>query len=448
VVRSANVGVIVLAGLALAHPAGASALRRTPIVAAVDRVKPAVVNIATEQLVARRGEPGSPSDTVFDEFFRDFAEPRFEERLERASLGSGTIIDGRGYVLTNEHVVARASLIRVILADQREFEAEVAGTDPASDLAVLRVKGADRLPAVPLGTSNDLQIGETLIAIGNPFGLSHTVTAGVLSATGRTVRAGSRVYGDFLQTDASINPGNSGGPIVNLDGEVVGIATAVFSSGHGIGFAIPIDRARRVAESLIRTGTVHPAWIGVDIKPAGEALARSLHLGANQGLVVTGVVEASPAADGGLAAGDVIAAVSGEPVGTPAELEAALAGRAPGGPVKLEVVRQGGERAHVNVRPLGADSPRLGKLAEATLGMKLKEAGGESAGLVVTAVAAGGRAAARGLRPGDLVLEMDGVKLDRLATLSASFYKALTRRTTLLLVMRGDAAYYLPMALE
>jgi S1-C subfamily serine protease len=234
--------------------------RRSAVVEAVERVSPAVVNVSTTQVIEQGSAPFPRfRDPFFDEFFRDFIEPR-PQRFTRTSLGSGVIVRPDGHILTNQHVVLRASRITVTLADGREFEASLVGSDADSDLAVLKVDSTDPLPSVEMGTAGDLMIGEMVIAIGNPFGLSHTVTTGVVSATGRSLRSDEQVFQDLIQTDASINPGNSGGPLLNIRGAVIGVNTAIYQKAQGIGFAVPIDRARRVVDDLISYGAVRVDW--------------------------------------------------------------------------------------------------------------------------------------------------------------------------------------------
>jgi serine protease Do len=243
--------ILILLALAVCVHAGApesEPLRRSRVVEAVERASPAVVNISTEQTVVQRPMPFN--DPFFEEFFRDFFDAR-PRRSTRTSLGSGVIVRADGTILTNEHVILRGGRIHVTLADGGEFDAKLVGRDPDADLAVLRIDTGKSLPYIALGKSDDLMIGETVIAIGNPFGLSHTVTTGVVSAIKRSLRTGGRTYTDFVQTDASINPGNSGGPLLNILGELVGINTAIYGSAQGIGFAIPVDRASRVLGELV-----------------------------------------------------------------------------------------------------------------------------------------------------------------------------------------------------
>ena len=274
--------------------------RRNEVVEVVEKVAPSVVNIAAEQIVRRR-----PS--MFDEFF--FGDQR--QRRERSqSLGSGVIIDPKGIILTNDHVISGASKIIATTKSGVELECEVVGSDADNDLAVLRTrKSVAPLPAIRLGTSSDLMIGETVVAIGNPFGLSNTVTAGVLSALGRSVRGNEnqRLYTDFIQIDAPINPGNSGGPVVNIQGDLIGIATAIIGGAQGIGFAIPIDRARRIKDDLLAFGEVRAVWVGL----RGRTLTSGNGDGAKpRGFRVRSLTPDSPAARAGIHTGDLVVARS------------------------------------------------------------------------------------------------------------------------------------------
>src|SRR5205823_11438749 len=263
--------------LALSLTVGPSAARRTPLVLAVDRAQPAVVNINAQEVVR-----ASASDDPWALFFGG-ARGRDEVRT---SLGSGFVFDSAGFVLTNYHVVARGSRIQVSFEDGSDYTAKVVGTDPGGDLAVLRIESDRKFPTAPLGSSTDLMLGEPAIAIGNPFGLNQSVSIGAVSALHRPVHAEGRSYYDFIQTDASVNPGNSGGPLVNADGNVIGVCSAVLATGQGIGFAIPIDRALRVARELVKSGGLADTWWGFD----AEAIEK--HAGA----LVTSVDEGSPAA--------------------------------------------------------------------------------------------------------------------------------------------------------
>jgi S1-C subfamily serine protease len=275
----------------------------------VERVRGAVVNVSAEELVRFR-EPsrgGSMAELLFGELFE---QPRYRRGYAVTSLGSGVIVSPDGWVLTNNHVVERGARFRVGLLDGRELLAKVVGTDPSSDLAVLKLDAKEKLPFAAMGRSDDLIVGETVIAIGNPFGLSHTVTTGVVSAVHRNFRAGDRTLFDFVQTDASINPGNSGGALLDIEGRLVGVNTAILGErSAGIGFAVPIDRARRIAEDLIAHGEVREGYLGITVEdlPAKEGAAA----GVKGGVVVTGVDPGSPGERAGVRKGDAVEAVQG-----------------------------------------------------------------------------------------------------------------------------------------
>ena len=287
------IAVILLLSIPQDSP-GAGNSRENAVVHAVKKVSPAVVNISSEYKVHKRTSPfsGFGMDPFFESFFKDFFEPGFERRYKRSSLGSGVIIDGnRGFILTNTHVIAKTGTITVVLKDEREFEAQIVGADPDSDLALLRIASKDPLPAIEMGESNELMIGETVIAIGNPFGFSNTVTTGVISALNRSVRTEKQVFQNFIQTDASINPGNSGGPLLNINGELIGINTAIYAKAQGIGFAIPIDKAKRIVSDLIRYGEVIQAWIGVTVQNIDKRLATYLNVPDGKGVLIKEVIK-------------------------------------------------------------------------------------------------------------------------------------------------------------
>lgn len=440
---------VALAGLLVAGPsapAWAASARITPTVLAVQRVAPAVVHIATDRISVRAGDGAVGIDPA-EEAYAAEADAGLGADGSRISLGSGIIFDRRGYVLTNLHVVQAAASLSIIIADGRALAGEIIGRDEASDLAILRVRAGGDLTAADLGTSSDLRIGETLLVLGNPYALSHSVTVGVLSAIGRSVRAGRRVFTDFLQTDAAINRGNSGGPIVNLDGEVVGIATAIHAEGEGIGFAIPIDRAKRIVHSLLRDGTAQPAWIGLETKPAGEGVVRALGLGPGQGLIVTHAVPSGPAAAAGIVPGDVVVEAAGQPLRGASELDARLWNVPNGGALGLVYVRDG-RRTRVEVKPLEARSPRLARIAAEVLGFQVGARPPGGKGVVVETVAATGPGASRGFARGDIIYELDGQSVDSVEQWNAAFYQALIHGTAMVLVQHGEAAYYIPLLLE
>jgi serine protease Do len=338
----------VAAGPANATPA--PPLAGAPDVASlVARVKPAVVNITTTQEVKVAKVPPFLRDWPFSQFFgsgHDRSSPRAgspgakgddEARLKRQALGSGFIVDARGYVVTNAHVVDNADKVRVRLADERELDAKVKGRDARLDLAVLEVEGAKDLPTVPLGSSERVRVGDYVIAIGNPFGLGNTVTMGIVSAKGRAIGAGP--YDDFIQTDASINPGNSGGPLFDTRGEVIGVDTAINPAGRGIGFAIPSDALRDVLPQLVKSGHVARGQLGVEIQPIDESMAKALGLDHPHGALVGDVAPNSPAAKAGLQAGDVIVRIDGHDVPHAQELPRLVARHAPGTHAKVELLR-------------------------------------------------------------------------------------------------------------
>ncbi|MFH1680088.1 MAG: trypsin-like peptidase domain-containing protein [Candidatus Eisenbacteria bacterium] len=325
--------------------------RRNAIVVAAERVSPAVVTVSVRKHTIVRQSPFfTHQNDFFDQFLRDFF-PYREYSRPVASMGSGVIFDGRGYLFTNSHVVAGADRIEVVLGDGRTFEGSLVGTDPSYDLALIRIEGSD-LPVAPLGDSDDLKIGEWAIAIGNPFGylLNNTqpsVTAGVISAVHRDVRTGESgggIYKDMIQTDAAINPGNSGGPLVNGAGEVIGINTFIFTSGGGslgMGFAIPINTAKGIVDELILYGEVRNVWVGVRVQEMTRRAARMLGLRSLEGVLVTYVDEGSPAEEAGMEVWDVIIGVNGEPVGGVVEARRALFGVRVGDRLRLEVLRKG-----------------------------------------------------------------------------------------------------------
>src|SRR6058998_729686 len=284
-----------------------------------DRVTPAVVNVST----VPRKQSAEETPERFREFFGEEFYERFFRRRPREDTrasGSGVTVDPRGYILTNNHVIENAQDITVRLSDGRKFTAKLVGRDPKTDLAVLKVEAPAPLPAAELGDSDHLRVGQWAIAIGNPFGLDRTVTVGIISATARN-RVGVATYENFIQTDASINPGNSGGPLLNIDGKVIGINTAILSSGQGIGFAIPINMARDVMTQLIDKGRVVRGWLGISIQDLTDDLAAGFGASGKGGVLVADVMKDSPAEASGLKAGDIIVDFSGTPVKDVTELQ-------------------------------------------------------------------------------------------------------------------------------
>lgn len=323
-------------------PPRAPARREGPVsyADAVEAAAPAVVNIHSKKVVTREAHP-LLDDPIFRHFFGDnFGGPR---KREETSLGSGVIISKQGYILTNNHVISRAEEIRVSLPDQRSVNATVVGTDPDTDLAVLKVE-LDALPVITLGRSDQLRVGDVVLAIGNPFGVGQTVTSGIVSATGRNM-LGISTFENFIQTDAAINPGNSGGGLINTNGELIGINTAIFSrsgGSQGIGFAIPTSLARNVMQQIIEHGEVKRGWLGVAIQNINDNLAESLDLDEDQkGVIITSILNQGPADAADLKPGDVITQIDDKAVTDVASALAIISSHHPGDRITIDVIRQG-----------------------------------------------------------------------------------------------------------
>jgi len=389
----------------------------------VEKAVPAVVNISSKKVV-KTNVAISPffSDPFFrqffgDEFLRRFNVPR--ERVER-SLGSGVIVSRDGYILTNNHLVGKAEEVQVVLPDGREFDAKIVGTDPRSDVAVVKIDGED-LPTIPLGDSGELRLGEIVLAIGYPFGIGQTVTMGIVSALGRS-NLNIVDYEDFIQTDAAINPGNSGGALINTRGELVGINTAILSrSGgyQGIGFAIPINMAQSIMESIIKYGKVIRGWLGVVIQDVTPQMADMFGLKKAQGVIISDVQEDSPAAKGGIKRGDVVLSYNGRHVKNMTEFRQMVSSTKPGTKVDIVVLRDGKEK-------------------------KLKVKIGEmpARGVVITAVSPDSRAADAGLREGDVIIEVNRVRVKDMDDFR-SVVKRVKGNKVLLLVYRNGSHFYI-----
>ena len=312
-----------------------------PFIQVAEQVTPSVVNIST----VTTGKTGKPGELFRpfgnDPFFRDFFDRFFEgmpRRRQQTSLGSGVVIDRAGLILTNNHVIKDADEITVRFSNKQEAKGKVVGTDGKTDLAVIRVTTKEELPVARLGNSDTLRVGEWAIAIGNPFGLDHTLTVGVVSATGRS-EVGIAAYENFIQTDASINPGNSGGPLLNVRGEVIGINTAIVASGQGIGFAIPINMARKIMDDLVKKGKVTRGWLGVGVQPLTPELAKSFGV-SGEGVLVNQVMPKSPAEAAGLKVGDLILSVDGKAIKDPRELQRIIADVDIGKSIEVQILRE------------------------------------------------------------------------------------------------------------
>jgi len=449
---------------ALALPQIAAASSGTPdFVALAKALKPAVVNISTTKNVKPRRpmlpNPRGPQMDPFEEFFERFFQGQPNAPRKERSLGSGFIISADGYILTNNHVVDGADEIKVKLADGRSFSAQIKGGDTKLDLALLKIDTGESLPVAKLGDSGKLQVGEWVIAIGNPFGLEQTVTVGIVSAKGRVIGAGP--YDDFIQTDASINPGNSGGPLFNAAGEVIGINTAIIANGQGIGFATPVNAAQNIIPQLREVGHVTRGWLGVSVQPVTEELAVSFGLDKPRGALVTEVIKGSPAEGAGFQRGDIILAVEGKAVEEMTDLPRAVAGMAVDSSARFEVFR-GGKSRTLTVK--------IGRLAEegqakaeasgeggSSLGMVVTELTADLArgmglsagkGAVVTSVDPAGPAAEANIRPGDLILEVNGKETPSASAFGQAIKGAKAGQVLRLLLQRGDALLYTTLKVE
>ncbi len=413
-------------------PATVSASRRTPIVVVAHNVLPSVVNIQTEATIRRRA--ADPFSDPFG-FFGGT-----ERSYTSQSLGSGFVWSNDGIIVTNNHVVEGASRITVNFNDGTQVPAKLLGVDPDSDLAVLRVEGKN-YTAAPVGSSGDLMIGETVVAVGNPFGLSGTVTTGVVSALGRSVpsQEQGRTFTDFIQTDASINPGNSGGPLLNIEGKVIGINVAIYAQAQGIGFAIPVDRARKVIQDLLRFGEVHAAWIGAVTATLTPEEAKRLGHETQRGALVARVFTDSPAARAGLKAGDVITSVAGKPVDSREAFSTYTATIPTAQSLPLTVDR-GGSSRNVNITPVDPPGGLGLRILEEVAGLRVAD---ENRSVVIDQVLNGSRAEEIGLRAGDVIVGVNGTEISSSIQLNNEIMKGAERSSVVLSVARGRYVYSL-----
>ena len=453
----ATASLIALLAAPSAYAASAAALdggRPSSFAAIAKRTMPVVVNIST---TTQRGSRSASNDPIEEFFNRFFGESAPRENNQR-SLGSGIVISGDGEILTNYHVVRNADVIKVKLADHSEHEARLIGKDGRTDLALIKIrKASGNLPFAKLGTSSQLDVGDWVMAIGNPFGLEHTVTAGIVSAKGRVIGAGP--YDNFIQTDASINPGNSGGPLINATGEVVGVNSAIFSQSGGnvgIGFAIPIDLARKVVEQLRKNGRVVRGWLGVRAQdmPAATAAAHGLTKSSGDVAMVTEVTEASPAAEAGVKAGDIIVEFNGKPVPRSHDFPSIIAGTAPGQKVTLKLVRDKKEQTvgiKIGELPDDGDFVQQIEAKDPELGLRVQritpEAGrrlGLSSlkGVLVVEVQPGSPADQVGIEPADVIREINQRPVGNVKEFERAARQGRRGDRILLLVQRGDNAVF------
>jgi serine protease Do len=442
--RSMVLLIVVLSCLFPSNLLAQDASRRDAVVVATEKVGPAVVSIFSAQEVRQSRTPFG-GDPFFDQFFRDFFEP-FPQRRTQRSLGSGVVIRPDGYILTNEHVILRSGKIQVQFADERQFDARLVGADSDSDLAVLKIDKVSNLPHLPLGSSDDLMIGETVIAIGNPFGLSHTVTTGVVSAVDRSLNTNGRTYYDFIQTDASINPGNSGGPLLNIKGDLIGINTAIYGRAQGIGFAIPISRAKRIVRELITHGMVETPWIGVVVQTLTPELAHHFDLPGKRGVVVRGVEAGSPAAHAGVQRGDVLLSLDSRSLRSAEEYIQQEHARSSGDTLRFRVLRDGKEK-EVTIKAARFPQEQADDLAWRLLGIKVAETAN---GLQVQQMRPGSPVTHIGMEQGDLILGLSGVETNSLVEFRRQMIEARLGQAVLLSVGRGRQLYHVtvPLAQE
>ncbi len=438
------------------------------------RLNPTVVNIRTAKVIKPRVNTGrrAPHPFFGNDFFNEFFAPFFGDQLQQPqqrsrkeqSLGTGFIISDDGYILTNNHVVNGADEVLVKLSDGRELKAEIKGQDEKLDLALLKLTdGTNKFTATALGDSDALEVGEWVMAIGNPFGLAQTVTAGIVSAKGRVI--GSGPYDDFIQTDASINPGNSGGPLFNAQGKVIGINTAIIAGGQGIGFAIPINVAKGVVSQLKATGKVVRGYLGINFQGLEPGLVKSLKLPSDKGALITNVEKDSPADKAGLKNGDVIVAFDGKTVGTDNELPKLVAATPIDKQVKVTIYRDGKRRdlnltvgqAKDGATP-AASQPGKGQGEQASVGISVQELTPELAqqlrlrdikGVVVSDVKPGTPADEAGVVRGDLILEVNGQRIESLSSFAKAVSSVRKGEMVRLLLRRPDSSFgYVAMKAE
>jgi serine protease Do len=432
-----------------------------------EQLKPAVVNISTAEVVKapQQGFRGllpaqpfngrQPSGEVFERSFRGNADQR---EVRRGNLGSGFIIAKDGYIITNNHVVEHASDIKVSLSDSEEFNAKIVGRDPLTEVALIKIDSQRELPVVPLGDSDALRVGEWVIAIGNPFGLGQTVTAGIASAKGRIL--GASAYDDFIQTDTSINPGNSGGPLFNLDGEVIGINTAVVPTGQGIGFAIPINLAKEILGQLRETGRVTRGFLGIQVQEVAPELARAFARDGRRGALVAYVQPGSPGERAGIRKGDVIVEFNGRPITDAHELPRLVASTPPGSAAGVKLNRQGRERVlrvHIGDPPkevrrgpeTGMPGEKFGLTVQEWKPKTAQELGLASGPIVVvTDVEEGSPADEVGMSRGDLIVEVNRQQVTTVQNFHAALDRSADAKSVVFLIRRGDDTIHVALRPE
>ncbi len=441
-----------------------------------EHASPAVVNISTTRVIKGKkifrffGPGPSPfgeNDDFFEYFKKFFNIPDIDEKnvpeTKQHALGSGFILSADGYIATNNHVVDRATDIKVILKDESEYEAKIIGKDPKTDLALIKIKAKRKLPFLKLGSSEKLRVGEWVVAIGNPFGLGHTVTAGIVSAKGRSL--GMSSYDNFIQTDASINPGNSGGPLLNLKGEVVGINTAIIARASGIGFAVASDTAKVIFPQLKKSGKVTRGWLGVYIQKITPELAKGLKLKDRKGALVAKVIKDGPAAKAGLKTGDIIIEFDGKKIKSYDQVPNIVAATPVGKKVKVVVRRNGKIKTFkVKIGELPDDEKLVAEAGgdkseeQGKLGLTLQNLNDElrrsfglsddTTGVVVTDVDPQSSAAEKGIRPGDVILEVDRKPVKSTKDVKRILKNFKKGDTIVLLVKKREGTIFIPVEVQ
>jgi serine protease Do len=428
-----------------------------------ERVKPAVVNISTTKTFKGRSGLGTPfgrspfsgrfGDDFFERFFGDIPQRDFKQR----SLGSGFIISNDGYIFTNNHVVEQTDKILVKVSDGKEYEAKIIGTDAKTDIALIKIKPDNSLPFVEIGDSDSVKVGEWVIAIGNPFGLEQTVTAGIVSAKGRVIGAGA--YDNFIQTDASINPGNSGGPLFNMAGKVIGINTAIVAQGQGIGFAIPMNMAKSILSDLKTKGKVTRGWLGISVQDISEDIAKNLNHKNKNGALVSEVFKDDPADKAGIKVGDVIVEINGKSIKDTHELLLTIASLHVGEKVLIKGLRDGKEISFQVVVAERKDKPEIAltKKSGGYFGINAQEITKEigqhlgiprDAGVIVTDVEEGSPADDVGIQTHDIIVQVNKVKVPSMKQYNAEMSKAAEKKSVILLVKRGKSNFFVGLHIE
>ncbi len=462
--------ITILFGL-MSVPVNTSANELLSLSELVQSLKPSVVNISTTNVVKRRSSPfgghpfGSPfegQEDPFEDFFEKFFEGAPQQEFKQSGLGSGFIISEDGFIVTNNHVVEKANDIKIILESGKSYKAEIIGKDPKTDLALLKIEPEEDLPAISFGRSDILDIGDWVVAIGNPFGLGHTVTAGIVSAKGRSLGLGS--YDDFIQTDAAINPGNSGGPLFNLDGEVVGVNTAIFARAQGIGFAIPASLAVNVIDQLKNSGKVVRGWLGVLVQQITPEIAESIGLSETKGALIADITPGGPADKAGIKRGDVITEFNNITIGEMSELPKSVAITPPGTKSEVELIRDGrskkvsvvlGElpeqivRKKPEVQEQKDVEDNLGLVVQDITPQIAKRLGIEkTGGVIITNVYRGSPAWDAGLRKGDIIIELNKKEIDDVNQYKKIMNRVNVNDSLLFLVKRNQGTIYIALKIN